>query len=191
MPFRSIRFKSQVLIIRSLSAVQLRNPHMTLTPFNIHHIFPPLPSKSMTRRQSLACWGSSILASSQSVPFSFSQWGGRAYAFRVFSILGLFKQSIYPRYRCIKRYSYSGISTSMSNQYAFPQEMTPSFVSNGKQWVGCLLYITEDPTHCDHTDSQPVLLWRTLTLRLFSGLSYINLRNNNPCTYRAWWTLHM
>ena len=56
-----------------------------LTPFSIHLIFPPLPPKSMTRRQSLACWGLSYsnmrLFTSPPVPFSFSQWGGRAYAF--------------------------------------------------------------------------------------------------------------
>lgn len=28
-----------------------------LTPFSIHLIFPPLTPKSMTRRQSLSCWG--------------------------------------------------------------------------------------------------------------------------------------
>ena len=59
----------------------------------------------MTRRQSLACWGLSYsnmrLSTSPPVPFSFSQWGGRACAFLCLIRLWI-KQSIYPRYRCIK-----------------------------------------------------------------------------------------
>ena len=53
----------------------------------------------MTGRQSLACWGSSILACAYTyppVPFSFSQRGGRAYTFYVLSVFGLFNRASIP-----------------------------------------------------------------------------------------------
>ena len=105
------------LRLRSLSAVPLRNTHMTSNSF-YQFTFPPLPP--ITRRQNSCLLG-------------FMQTWTRAYP---------------------------------------NQEMTPSFVAKGKQWVGSVIYCRAFDSYCIYPDYQQVPPWLIFILPLFSGHSY-------------------
>lgn len=62
---------------------------------------------------------------------------------------------------------------------AYPnQEMTPSFVANGKQWFGSIIYCRAFDSLWFYPDYQQVPPWLISTLPLFSGHSYNSLRSN-------------